>query len=386
MEEVTRSSLSEMRRQKKRKKRRNTQKFLGFVIILTVILGLYVSRERWMPNLTVDNSGYTDDEISGDGFPLEISNSTSFKSCPSGDGFAVLTDTRLYYYSNSGDQADVRQHTFSNSILKNSGSKILTYEQNGNSLRVDGKRQMMYEKKTDKSVYLAAVSSSGSSAVVSESDQYVCELRIFDRLGDEIYFRGCSERITDVAFKSNGKGCYLVSLDVSEGHIISQIDSIDFENADSGWTAGNIQTCPVSFFVSENDNVVLFGDTMCTFYSSDGNMIMEYEYPGVLADASYCSSGAVMLFESKERKSSALSIISNPEFGETTEIKLNNSFRQAGAYEDGIYLLAENAVEKYDYEGKLTGMTELTEPYRDFYKSGKYIILEGHKKIDRIEF
>lgn len=384
MEEVSRSSFSEMRRRKKKK--RNTQKFLGFVIILTVILGLYVSRERWMPNFKIDNSGYTDDEISGEGFPLKISNSTNYKSCSTSDGFAVLTDTRLYYYSFSGDQTDVRQHTYSNTVLKNAGNRILIYEQNGNSIRVDGKREEIYEKKTDNSIYLASVSSRGYTAVVTESDQYVCELFVFDQMGDEVYFRGCSERITDVVFRNEGKGCYFVSLDVDEGHIISKIDSVDFENSEAGWTSENIETCPVSVYVSENDDIILFGDSMYTCYSSDGNRIMDYQYPGVLTDASYCDSGAAMIFENKERKSATLSVIDDPSSGNVTEVKIQNSFRCVESYESGIFLLAEDAIEAYDYEGRVIKTAELSEPFRAFYKSGKYIFLEGHNKIERIEF
>lgn len=384
MEEVSRSSFSEMRRRKKKK--RNTQKFLGFVIILTVILGLYVSRERWMPNFKIDNSGYTDDEISGEGFPLKISNSTNYKSCSTSDGFAVLTDTRLYYYSFSGDQTDVRQHTYSNTVLKNAGNRILIYEQNGNSIRVDGKREEIYEKKTDNSIYLASVSSRGYTAVVTESDQYVCELFVFDQMGDEVYFRGCSERITDVVFRNEGKGCYFVSLDVDEGHIISKIDSVNFENSEAGWTSENIETCPVSVYVSENDDIILFGDSMYTCYSSDGNRIMDYQYPGVLTDASYCDSGAAMIFENKERKSATLSVIDDPSSGNVTEVKIQNSFRCVESYESGIFLLAEDAIEAYDYEGRVIKTAELSEPFRAFYKSGKYIFLEGHNKIERIEF
>ena len=384
MEEVSRSSFSEMRRRKKKK--RNTQKFLGFVIILTVILGLYVSRERWMPNFKIDNSGYTDDEISGEGFPLKISNSTNYKSCSTSDGFAVLTDTRLYYYSFSGDQTDVRQHTYSNTVLKNAGNRILIYEQNGNSIRVDGKREEIYEKKTDKSIYLASVSSRGYTAVVTESDQYVCELFVFDQMGDEVYFRGCSERITDVVFRNEGKGCYFVSLDVDEGHIISKIDSVNFENSEAGWTSENIETCPVSVYVSENDDIILFGDSMYTCYSSDGNRIMDYQYPGVLTDASYCDSGAAMIFENKERKSATLSVIDDPSSGNVTEVKIQNSFRCVESYESGIFLLAEDAIEAYDYEGRVIKTAELSEPFRAFYKSGKYIFLAGHNKIERIEF
>ena len=93
MEEVNAKNLSEMRRQKK--KRRNTQKFLGFMIILTIILGLYVSKERWMPDMKHQNSGFTDDELSEGEFPIHVSNTSSYKMRSVGDAFALLTDTRL---------------------------------------------------------------------------------------------------------------------------------------------------------------------------------------------------------------------------------------------------------------------------------------------------
>lgn len=384
MEEMNVSNLSEIKRQKK--KRRNTQKFLGFVVIVTVILGLYASKDRWMPNLKIDNSGYTDDEISGSGFPLRISNSTNYKSCGMGDGFVVLTDTRLYLYSDSGDNRETRQHDYSNTILRDNGNKTLIYEQNGNSIRVDGKRSVLYEKKTDNSIYIASVSDKGCTAVVTESDQYVCELRVFDQMGDEIYFRGCSERITDVVFKNDSKGCYLVSLNVSEGHIISQIASIDFESTETMWTISSIETCPVSVSISPSDDIILFGDSMCVCYSSEGEKKTSYQYPGVLTDASYSASGAAMVFQNNERKSSVLAVINDLSSDAVTEVNVHSNVKHVLAHSDRIYLLSENAVDAYDYSGQSVRTVELTEPFRDFYKSGKYLFLEGHNKIERIEF
>ena len=136
----------------------------------------------------------------------------------------------------------------------------------------------------------------------------------------------------------------------------------------------------------ENDDIILFGDSMYTCYSSDGNRIMDYQYPGVLTDASYCDSGAAMIFENKERKSATLSVIDDPSSGNVTEVKIQNSFRCVESYESGIFLLAEDAIEAYDYEGRVIKTAELSEPFRAFYKSGKYIFLEGHNKIERIEF
>ena len=74
MEEYSARGLAELRRQKKRK--RSMLKFLYFIAIVIVILGLYISKDRWMPSFKVDNSGYTDDEITVGSFPLKIAGST----------------------------------------------------------------------------------------------------------------------------------------------------------------------------------------------------------------------------------------------------------------------------------------------------------------------
>ena len=47
MEEYSARGLAELRRQKKRK--RSMLKFLYFIAIVIVILGLYISKDRWMP-------------------------------------------------------------------------------------------------------------------------------------------------------------------------------------------------------------------------------------------------------------------------------------------------------------------------------------------------
>lgn len=382
MEEVNAKNLSEMRRQKK--KRRNTQKFLGFMIILTIILGLYVSKERWMPDMKHQNSGFTDDELSEGEFPIHVSNTSSYKMRSVGDAFALLTDTRLYMISLSGDIIDTRQHTYSNTILKSSGNKTLIYEQNGNNLRVDNKREMLYDKKTDNSIYLASVNEKGCTAVVTASDQYVCELVVYDQSGFQIYSRGCSERITDVVFDNDGSGCSIVTIKALEGHIVSEITSVKFEMTEDIWKISDIETCSVAAYVSSKGETVLFGDNMCGFYNN-GEKIFEYTYPDTLVDASYSDSGAAMIFRSRERKKTTLVIISNPASGTVVEVTVSDVIKHVLACDDNIFFLTENHVEAYDYEGKIVKKYELNEPYKNFYRSGKYIILQGHNKVERIE-
>ncbi|WP_044975003.1 DUF5711 family protein [Ruminococcus sp. HUN007] len=384
MEEYSARGLAEIRRQKKKK--RSMQKFLGFVAIVIVILGLYVSKDRWMPNFKIDNSGYTDDEITVGSFPLKIAVGTKYKACTLGERLIVLTDTRRYTYTASGDTEKVESHAYSNAILKSSDERTLMYEQNGTSLRVDSKRSLQYEKKMDDPIYVACLGSRGYTAVITQSDQYVCELHVYDNSGDEIYFRGCSQRVTDVVFKADCSGCCIVSLNVSEGNLVSEIMSVNFSSPDTEWTVSSIETCPVKACPYGENGLVLFGDTMYVCFAGDGTKVMEYPYPGALIDASCSSAGAVMMFENKERRSTTLSIITDPSTGGVTEAKLNEKFRHVTAWNDRIYMLSETVLESYGYDGKAIKALELDQPFSGFEKTGKYIYLEGHRTIEKKEF
>ena len=92
-----------------------------------------------------------------------------------------------------------------------------------------------------------------------------------------------------------------------------------------------------------------------------------------------------MIFRNRERKKTTLVIISNPASGTVVEVTVSDVIKHVLACDDNIFFLTENYVESYDYEGKIVKKYELNEPYRDFYRSGKYIILQGHNKVERIE-
>lgn len=382
MEELNINDLSEMRRQ--RKKKRNTQKLLGFIIILVVILGLYVSRSRWLPNVRQENSLFTDAEISEGSFPLKLTSGVNYQSCSLKDTFVVVSDTRFYIFSNNGKLIETRQHAYSNIILKHSGKKALIYEQNGNHLRVENKSKTIYEKKMDTQIYMASVSSRGYAAVVTKSDRYVCELRVFDHEGDEIYFRGCSERVMDVVFNADSKGCSIVMIDAVEGHIVSDVISVNFDSPDENWKADDIETCCISSFMTEEGGMFIFGDTMCAGFDGNGNKQLEYQYGSTLIDASFYNGSAAMAFESKERRKTTMVIMENASSG-MIEASALSGVKSILADEGKVYILTETSIAAYDYKGNMIDSLELAEPYRDFYRSGKYIILLGHNKIDRVE-
>ena len=89
--------------QREKNRRRDMHKLLGLASLFVIVLGLYASRDRWLSKVSTDSILLMkQDEITGENFPLSVSNNTGYQTCRFGEGFAVLSDTKLYIYSGDG--------------------------------------------------------------------------------------------------------------------------------------------------------------------------------------------------------------------------------------------------------------------------------------------
>lgn len=375
--------ITDLRR--KRKKKRNTQKFIGFMAIMVIALGLYVSRDRWMPKMNGGNNVLTDDEISNGNFPLKITNGVDYQSCQLGKGIALLSDTRLYIYSVDGELIDTRTNTYPNTILKYGGKRALMYEQSGYNFKIESRGRTIYEKQTKNQIIQASISEKGYVAVVTMSDRYVCELTVYDADGDEVYFRGCVERIMDISFNHDSTGCYITSVGASEGQIVSITTAVSFSSQENLWKSDELGTCCISSYSTEDNGLFVFGDTACAYYNNEGTRELEYKYASSLIDASFRSGKAAVLFESKERRKNTLVMFANHD-KDAVEVQINKSVKSIYAEEKAVYVMTDSAIDAYSYSGKLIKSKQISDTYRQFYKIDNYIMLLGYNKIDRIEF
>lgn len=363
--------------------RRSMIKFIAFMSVLVIILGLYVTKDRWLPKGSVEGF-FNGDEVTDGNFPLQITNGMSYQTCRLGDGFALLSDSWFYIYSEDGERLENRAHTYTNAILKQAGSRALIYEQGGSSFRVEGIKKSIYQHRfSDGFISMAFMSEKGIVAVVSVSEKYVCELHIFDKDGEEIYFRGCSQRIMDVVFNRESDGCYLVTIDAEKGKIVSKAFSVDFNSKDIKWESENLQTCCISSYITDDDGVFIFGDTECDYFDKNGQL-KNLPYKGNLIDAAFKGKKAALIFESKERRKTTLAMLED--WQKEKDIMLTKTVKSIFAEEEAVYVMTETDIEAYGYDGALLKRVEIKEPYNDFYKVGDYIMLFGYNEINRIEF
>ena len=375
---------------RRRKRRRQMAKFIAFILLASIIFGLYVKRDVWFPKLegigsrfqSVKSSG---GELSGENFPLNISGGIDYQVGNLNGYLAILSDAYIYIYTEDGELYEERQHAYANAMLQTSGKKALIYESGGNKFRIDNKRKNLYTKKMEQNIIFARISENGNVAVITTSDTYICKLTVFDDSGEEIYSRNCVERVIDLTFNEDGTGCILATSDAADGEIISKIISVSFDSKKDKWTSDALNTMCLKTYYDRNGILVL-GDTKCAYYSNKGELLTSYDYPSSLIDWDYRDGKKAMLFENEIKRQNYFTTIDS-EKREPNQNEFSNSSANCIRISGGqVLILSKEGIIKYDFNGGGEKNISSESAYEKFILIDNYIFLLGYDRIDRIEY
>ncbi|MGN1412297.1 MAG: DUF5711 family protein [Oscillospiraceae bacterium] len=375
-----------------KEERRKKKIILIIVIIVILILGTLVFIFRhdiyreYKKMSTLDgeimvNTG----QLYEDNFPISITDDISYQFDRMGDKFIMLSDTHMYIYSNDGTIKDTRQHDYSNSILKTSGKRALVYESGGKNFKVEGLRDTIYTKNMENNIIFARINSNGYVAVVTTADMYACELRVFNERGEEIYYRGCVDRIQDLCFTNSNDGCIAVTLDALEGQIVSKLMFLGFKGSENDWISEPLETLCIGIEMTKNNNIFLFGDTKCVYYDMTGTQIGGYSYKNQLLSDSFQDGKCAIIFENEERRKTTMLLI-NDINSSPLEIIVDNDIKKIFVEDGLIYTLKNDVLETYAFDGSLVATAEVSDIYKDFIKIDDEIYLISYDGIDKIDY
>ncbi|MBQ3567181.1 MAG: hypothetical protein IJA12_08375 [Oscillospiraceae bacterium] len=375
---------------RKKKRRRQLTKFTIFALIVTLGITAYVKVDDWFPKLEGIGSRFqsvkSNNGDSADGnFPLSVSGGIDYQVGNLNDYLAILSDAYLYIYDQDGDLYDERQHAYANAMMQTAEKKVLIYESGGNNFRVDSRRKNLYSKKLDNTIVFARISESGSTAIITNSDNYACKLLVFDDTGNQIYSRNCVERVVDIAFNESSTGCVLSTSDAQNGELVTKLISVDFNSEKDKWTSEAFSTMCLKTCYDEN-GIFLIGDTKCAYYDSKGKQTLTYDYPSTLIDWDYSADGAALLFENETKRQSYFTTINS----KTKEI-CEKEFDVAGSKciqiaERYVYVMNKNGISRFGFKGTEETNISSENSYDGFIIIEDYIFQLGYDRIDRTEY
>jgi len=378
--------IVDLKNRKRRRKR--LRRFILILLAAAIGTGLYFTRDMWYNKLrgigeqyrTIVNSG----ELAEGNFPIEVS-SADYQLEFTDRKMILLSDTYTYFYDSEGKLLKRRQHTYTNSVLRSAGGRALLYENGGNDLSVEDEDEVFYTKTYAKKLILfARISEQGYTAVVTTSDNYCCDLEVYDKRGKVIYGRQCIEMVSDLSFINNSKGCVLSFISAENGQLVTNVQEISFSENVEHWTSPGLNTLGLDVYGYGKGAFVL-GTDACGYVDSNGQISSYYSYDGdLVAGASEDGNSAVVVNNDDRRKY----IVALFKGGNTEAliIDLEEPSIDVTIYEDLAYVMCQGKIKAYDFSGGLRSVADVSDSYTGFVRSDDHIFLKGYNKIDRIDY
>lgn len=392
------TDVSMLRKNRKKKKALSLlKKLIVILAIAVVVLVIVLTKDLWYPKLdgiltkipVSENSA----ELAAGEFPISIEGGASYSIIPLDKSIAIVDDSHFFVHNENGKQLYSAQHTFSRPIITANNKKALLYDLGGKSFGLYSKYKNIYSKSTDEPILLARLGSNDSAAVVTKSEKYPSVLMVYDSAGKNIFNYRSVSRIIDITFNSDGSGCYITTLGVSGGFIVSKIlyyrfDRVDYDAAGSPvpiWETENLETLALSVRLFGENNIIIFGDTMCAYYDMNGKLMDSYKYKRQLLDYSSDGTTAAMIFKNEERRSSELVTV-DCSMGTKYEKKLSYEILNVQVSGNTVYMQSKDGIESCTAAGEPLSSVRLDTDYGDFCRAGNYIYLLGYDEINRIDY
>ena len=378
------------RRQKKQKK--VLRQGVWLLLLAVVILVLYQRRDSWMPRFTSGGvrhqSVYSSGQPSGTGnFPIYMYHDQDYQFGAAAGKLLVLTDSHLQVYEQDGTPLASRQHTYGNAMLRTAGEYALIYENGGTHLRLETPAKTRFEKTLADPIIFGRISQSGMIAVVTTAETCACKLTVFNAKGQQIYTRSCVERLADLTFHPDEKGCYAVSIYTADGTMHSVVHSYSFSVVTDLWASQPLDTLAISVYNTSEGNVFLLGDTMCGFLDGEGKLLSSYVYPDVLKLGRFEGNTAAILLRNEEMHTDSLVILNgtaqSPVIREYTKNVKDISIVNE---KEAVLVQMRKQFETVNVYGQMLAAMPVTDGYDGFLRIGSNLYLRGYDRIEWMDY
>lgn len=375
--------------QKKREKRKkNLIRFVIILFLLIIAAVIYITSELWLPKLRGLGKQYTtivnDGRLAEGNFPIEITDSEDFQLDCTGKMLCVLSDASVYFYSEEGGLIKRRQHAYANAVMDSVNDKVLLYESGGYRFSVEDRNDIIYSKTLNENIMFVRLSAEGYAAVVTTSQDYDCEITVYDRDGKTIYERKCVERVNDISFVDESKGCVISYIYAENGSLVTSVQETSFTESSEKWTSPGLDTLGIETG-GYSGGAAVIGIDACGYVDNSGNICSLYRYDGEFAGGDCENGKSAVIINSYETRKYVAALFSG-EGKEPIEISFDTPLVDIIVQDGLAYIMSQNSVVAYDFEGGLRSTAQISDSYKGFVRSNGYVFLKGYDTIDRINY
>lgn len=380
------NDIVELKKRKKRKRR--IIQLIVFLLLAGLAAAAYLTQEIWLPELRGIGKQYTtivnDGRLAEGNFPIEINGGVGYQISSSDSDVIVLSDAYVYFYSEEGGLIKRRQHAYTNAVMKAVNNRVLIYESGGDSFSIEDKNGVIYTKNLEKNIMFVRISEEGYAAVVTTSENYECEIKVYDRRGEIIYERKCVERVNDISFTGGSTGCVISYISAENGSLVTSVQEVAFTESGEKWTSPPLDTLGLEVY-SFSGGAFVLGIDACGYIDDKGQISSFYRYDGDFAGGSSSGGKSAVIINSDDRRKYVMALFDG---GNVEPMIVNFDTRLIDVIvDDGLaYIMTQNAILAYDFTGALRSTATVNDSYTGFVRNDNYVFLKSFSKIDRINY
>lgn len=236
----------------------------------------------------------------GPGWPQQTGVMEPTQVLPMTGGFVELGGDSCVVYSRTGTRLNSIQSGYGRPALAAGKTRFVLYNRSGNELRVESRTQNLYSKTLENSIYLCAMSDTGTLAVATDSADSTARLTVYtSTMTEQLHWDMTSAQGTPVrmAFAADSRRLAVAAVTSSAGQLqanlfvlsLAQGDPVQLSSGDSvpqwlGWL--------------NNDTVLAVYENCAVVYGADGGERGRFDLGGgSLVSVSQDGANAALLLE-----------------------------------------------------------------------------------------
>ena len=264
--------------------------------------------------------------------------------------FAELGGDVCVVYSNTGSRLNFIQSGYARPALAAGRTRFVLYNRSGNELRVESRTQNLYSKTLENSIYLCAMSDTGTLAVATDSADSTARLTVYTpTMSEQLHWDMTGTQGTPVrmAFAADSRRLAVAAVTSSAGQLqanlfvlsLAQGDPVQLSSGDSvpqwlGWL--------------NNDTVLAVYENCAVVYGADGGERGRFDLGGgSLVSVSQDGANAALLLENGQVCTAVL-LDKDLKVQYSGNVPAANQILRRG---QNFYLLTDSGVECFAADG-----------------------------------
>ena len=345
-------SLTPLYKQRRHRRRVAFGVIIAVLAVAVVVLTGALSASLAMLGDAVDSALLYVNRTDG-GWPATTGITEPLQIEPLAGGFVELGAEDVLVYSAYGSKILSLQPSYARPVLAVGGTHFVVYNRAGSELTICSRTRTLYSQNFDSGILLCAMSDNNSLAVVTESNRYAAQVRVFDASLRQLYnWEMTQSEGTPIAldFAPDSRKFAAGMLAARDGQISCTVNfmSLDSDSEGPVYTADQGSMLLQLDWLSEGRVMAVFDTYTALLDPRTGTETARYDYGGATLQSAAPGRRQTALLLNVRGGNSLVTL--SDTLSPLAEIPARQAFG-VSATDTDIYLLCPDAVECYGYDG-----------------------------------